>query len=249
MLGTMLVDVGIILIISGFVATFRHRVPAGHARRVFKLPESAIACGDTGRQSRITGRVVASDEGCLVAPCSGESAVWFRVRVRRKVARGRGGLLWATVAEEAACKAFYIDDDSGESARVTAIGAKVYVDMKTFEMSSPQVIERMGSFLGERGVGDVGADLFEEECLSPGDSVIVVGRLRRETGALRPSEYRDVASRELTIRSESGQELIVGTQASLRRERGGVHLIGQVAMAVGALAVMVGFIARWIVPE
>jgi hypothetical protein len=244
MFGTMLLDVGVLLLVSGFIAVYRHHIKAGHARRALELPPVPVAAARDDRHLRISGRIVASDEGCLTAPCSGASAVWFRVRLWRIVARPHGP--WAIILEQTESASFYVDDGSGQRAKVKALGPNVYAETTGFN----QVLERTNAFLNERGANWSDGDRCEEECLRPGDDVSVVGFLQREPGVLQPMEYRDgMQDGERVVRGAPEHELIVGTPAALRRERGGVYRGGRIAMAIGALAMVAGLIARGIAPE
>jgi hypothetical protein len=186
MFGTMLVDVGILVLVSGLISTYLHRIKARHARLALDLPQALAVRDGTEQPSRVSGCIVAPDDGCLVAPCSGASVVWFCIRVHRNVGRGGKGSLWATLAEEVDSKSVYLEDGSGSRIRVALAGAAVYVDAKGFDTSSPELVERVNAFLNQRGILSLDGDR-EEQCLVPGDSVNAVGLLRREGGELRPT--------------------------------------------------------------
>jgi hypothetical protein len=189
-----------------------------------------------------------------------------------------------TVVDEEDVAPFYVEDGSGERARVVGTGGCLSADTKVFQTLSPAALERLTLFLTGRGhtwfellrtsqsktaaadcpatdrentktareplVGnDSGAEIYEEECLRPGDSVTVMGLSRRGPSASGPMLYRDEHASELVIQAAPGQELIVSTPKQLRRERRGVYLAGQIIMATGVLAILAGFVAHQITPE
>ncbi len=85
----MLLWVGLLVLVAGAVAAWRQRSTTPVARAV--LDDVAIPISDVHVDDvvRIEGTIVEAHEGCLVAPCSGEPVVWFRVRARRRQLGGR----------------------------------------------------------------------------------------------------------------------------------------------------------------
>lgn len=151
MFGTMLASVGILMFISGLIAAARHRRAAAHARLVFGFRPKSIAQVASTRQVRIDGVISASEEACLVAPCSGAPAVWFRVCLRQALAsggggEGGGGNIWGTILDEQDAIPFYVDDGSGERALVDGTMANAFADARVFETLSPDALERLRSF-------------------------------------------------------------------------------------------------------
>jgi hypothetical protein len=289
MFGTMLASVGILLFISGLIAAARHRPEAAHARLVLGFRPKAIAQAASGRQVRIDGVISASEEACLVAPCSGAPVVWFRVRLRQLLAsggggEGGGGNIWGTILDEQDAIPFYVDDGSGEHALVDSTVAHASADARVFETLSPDALERLRNFWIARGHAwfdaahpagyssltaetagadpayvispsrafgkyGVGKELFEEECLHPGESVAVVGLPQRASGVPTRRRYRDAHSSEWVMRAAPGQQVIVAKPEVLRRALRGTYLMGRIAMALGFLAIVAGVIAHQIAPE
>ncbi len=93
------------------------------------------------------------------------------------------------------------------------------------------------------------ADIYEEECLRPGDRVIAVGCGDREPAESVAKNYRDVPSSALIMHAPPGHPVIVGTLANLSRERGGVYLAGRLAMMAGVIAAIVGLFIQWLLPS
>lgn len=170
----MLICVGVMLLVSGIVIVDRHRAKAMAARRLLATPQAAIANATRDGALRVEGAVVPSEGGTLVAPCSGRSVVWFRVRLRRMVGgtggsgEGGGGELWATVAEECDGKPFLVDDGSGTRALVRRVNRALISHASRFERMSADAWERAHAFLALRGYAD-STGIFEEECLASGD--------------------------------------------------------------------------------
>jgi E3 Ubiquitin ligase len=251
----MLMYVGGMLVISGFVAAHLHRAEGRLARRAPHLPprRAGDLVGTAEALVRVDGKVVAEDGGCLIAPCSGKPAAWFRVRLLQRLASrsggiGSGGSLWATLTNEVASAKFLIEDGSGERIRVNPEEISVAIETTAFRSLSPEALERLQKFLSQRGTSNFIADLYEEECLQPGDSVIAVGCIEREAGVAVAKEYRDVPSSSLVMRAFPNEQVIVGTAASLGRQRGGAYLAGQIAMIAGASAMVTGLVIRLLLP-
>jgi hypothetical protein len=95
----------------------------------------------------------------------------------------------------------------------------------------------------------VGKELFEEECLHPGESVAVVGLSQRASGVPTRRGYRDAHSSELVMHAAPGQQVIVAKPEALRRALRGAYLIGRIAMVLGLFAIVAGVIAHLTAPE
>jgi hypothetical protein len=255
MFGTMLISVGTLLVISGAVASWRHRTEAARARRILRLPQKRIVDLPAGEPARIEGKIV-PQQALLVAPCSGEAAVWFRVRLREFIGSagggdGGGGALWRTLVEEEFVTPFWVEDAFGGRARIIETEPQLSASARitTFKTLSPEGLTRLRLVLSERGHEFTGADVYEEQCLHAGDVVNVVGLSRLEPGPTQPNLYRDAPSVELVVQGGTDQELIVVSSETLRYARGGVYLAGRIAIVVGTLVLACGFIVRLVMRE
>jgi len=254
MFGTMVMCVGMLLVVASLIVGSRYRAKAALAHRVLRLRSMPIAAVLDMRRVRVNGKIVRSEARSLVAPFSGDPSVWFRVRLRRVLGSGGGGdggggALWATIIEESDAAPFYVDDGSGQRAHVTATNFRTLAAGKTFDKLDDEASERLRAFLVDRGHEPTSADVYEEECLHPGEDVVVVGLSRRSAGEVRPELYRDAPSSELLLQADSDQELIVATPEALRRARGGAFLATQTVMALGIVAIVVGIVVHKMIPE
>ena len=244
----MLIDVGALVGVAGFVATRLSAAAARRAHRALQLPP-ARTNGDgelPATAVRLDGMVIAEGEELLVAPCSGQPAVWFRVRLRQQLASGNGSSIWSIVADESDRLPFAVIDAAGRRIHVEPAEACAAANGGSLRELSPEASERLVSFLGGRDVNYMQATVYEEEVLRPGDRVVAAGVLHRRPAAPVATEYRDGPSTELVLRAPVGGEIVVGTVARLRRDAGTTYRAGRVATAVGAAAMAAGFLLRWL---
>jgi hypothetical protein len=115
----------------------------------------------------------------------------------------------------------------------------------SFQELPVEAHHRVRSFLEGLERGFWIADRYEEECLRPGDRVLVAGLARHEPGPPVPSAYRDAPSSKLVFDAASGNELIVATPDAAREARGGAYRLGWVAVIIGIATITAGVIARW----
>jgi hypothetical protein len=243
MFGTMLICVGVLLVASGGVAVGLHRAIVARVARMLGRRPRPIAQMVHDGPVGIDGAVLAAEQGTLIAPCSGEVAVWFRLRLRNSAAAGDGSQLWVTVADEDCGTTFHIDDGSGIHAQVRASGALFMAKTTGFRKLPPEAQERVRLFLETRGNEFWMADEYEEECLRPGDRVRVAGFARREPGSALPILYRNVPSSQLIVEATPGHELVVATPEAVRQTRG-VYRTGWIAVVVGLAMIAAGAVAR-----
>jgi hypothetical protein len=183
MFSTMLICVGVLLVASGAIAVGLNRSVAAQAAHLLGRPVVPIAQAADDGSVRIDWAIAAGEQGTLIAPCSGETPVWFRLRLRKFGASGGGdggGTLWLTVADEQYGTVFHVDDGSGAYAQVNTNGAHVMARVMGFRELPLGAHDRVRAFLEGRGDATWIADAYEEECLRPGDRVTVAGRARRE---------------------------------------------------------------------
>ena len=99
-------------------------------------------------------------------------AVWFRIRVKRRVGRqyggeGSGGSLWATFSEDVGSTSFYIDDGSGERAKVTAAGPNVYAGTYRFVTLPDRITDRVSALVCERALDPTGDESTKRSACVP----------------------------------------------------------------------------------
>jgi hypothetical protein len=241
----MLLWVGLLVFLAGAVAAWRQRSTTPVTRAILDhvaIPISDVRVDDV---VRVEGTLVEAHEGCLVAPCSGEPVVWFRVRAQLAASAGGGdgpGGLWLTLADEQAGSSFYVADASGDRIRVVADVQNVEADPLVFRTLSVEAHDRLRLFLESRG-RQPGADLYEEQRLRIGDAVTVVGRAQRELTVSRSETYRDSVIPSMALTAPTGGRLLVTTPAARKRYRAGT-VLACAAVVAGLLAITAGLVVH-----
>jgi hypothetical protein len=94
-------------------------------KRILATPTSPVRQAMGGRVE-IKGHIAPSEDGLVVAPFSGREVVWARVTVERIT--GGTSSSSSVVLSKVDSRPFFVDDDSGEVARILPQGANVVVD-------------------------------------------------------------------------------------------------------------------------
>jgi hypothetical protein len=203
--------------------------------------------------AEIEGEVRPSEQGLLTAPCSGRPAVWARV-----VAYSASDETLVRVLDETAGRAFFIDDGSGQTARILPDRAHVDLgptrgllalkDLESRGTRSDDFSPGLRAFLRSRGrSGDGLRDVVVDEVrLEPGESVVAVGVVQRGPVA-EESGYRGVSGAALVMAAGEGEsgELVLAAEspsearASPRFAIGVAFFVFGVVLAAGCLAAYV----------
>ena len=234
-IGGIVFVIGVILLLTG-IPNLRRRA------RIIATPTSAIAQAPGNGPVEIKGKIVASEQGVIMAPFSGRQAVWVRVTVQEKRSTGRSSY-WATVVKETDGRPFMVDDNSGQQARVLPPGANVILDSQQVASSgtfkdAPQHLE---GFLASRGLKSTSflgfnkAMRYEEQVLVAGDNLYAIGPSRREAGPPVHDGYRMVPGSQLVLYAGAGGpgELILTNKSE-------EQLISKLRMSFVAGAVLSG---------
>ena len=197
--------VGALFALSGSVQMWRSRGDLAKRRLLLSTPTSRIAEADGGIVE-VAGRVVANDGGTFVSPFSNQIAVYLNLIVEEYQQHGKTGR-WETIFRDTRQQIFYIDDGSGQLARVDPQGARFVLD-RTLIASSGLLREpphALGRFLAERGVNRatrMGFNRqlrFQEELLRPNDPVYALGPTNREAGPPNQEGYRTEPTTQLAF--------------------------------------------------
>lgn len=247
MFGTMLISMGVLLFIGGLIATIRARATVLEAKRGLAIPSRIADVRSHGGRVQISGTVADGGEGSLVAPCTGATAVWFRVRLLRNAGMTAAGSetsspMWITSGDEQRAVPFLVDDGSGRVAHVTSVGRGLVVPTVVRTLSA-EAMERVARLFAESGGENWMADAYEEQCIRIGDRVDVHGLVHDEPGEPVPEVYRDATSHRLIVSGEHGGGAVVISQAFAKRALRSARA-SQLAMSVGLCAVVVGVIVR-----
>ena len=182
-LGTGLVLVGMILVLSNLRNVARRK-------RILATPTSPISQA-MGGPVEIKGNIVPSEKGLVEAPLSGRQAVWTRVTVEQYRSGSDGNPGGSSIVlNEVNGRPFFVDDNSGEVARIIPDGANVVLDQQSIGSSGQFLDPPPGfeEFLSMRGLSSKGffgfnkTMSFYEELLTPGDALYAPGPSRREQG-------------------------------------------------------------------
>jgi hypothetical protein len=225
--------------------------------RLRRQSRSPIAEATGSEPVEIRGRVVAGEQGVVLAPFSGENAVWVKItidveHVEVRMHAGRSSRrTWETVVEEADARPFFVDDGSGQLARVVPDGVVAVIDPQSegdFGKSSPA----LDAFLASRGITPSKVFDFDrrmryaERVLLPGDDVYAMGPSRRVPGMPVPDGYRSGVSTQLELAVEDlvPSELLMSnrTKEQLLSKLKNTFRVGAVMCAVGLGGVAVGLL-------
>jgi hypothetical protein len=180
-LGAGLVLVGLTLALSNLRNVARRK-------RILATATSPISQA-MGGPVEIKGNIVPSEKGLVEAPLSGRQAVWTRVTVEQyRSGSDTSQDSSSIVLNEVNGRPFFVDDNSGEVARIIPDGANVVLDQQSIGNSGqfhdpPPGFEE---FLNMRGLSSKGffglnkTMSFYEELLTPGDALYARGPSRRE---------------------------------------------------------------------
>jgi E3 Ubiquitin ligase len=246
---------GIGLFFTGMVMVLSNLNNLARRKRILATPTSPVRQA-MGGLVEIKGHIAPSEKGHLVAPFSGREVVWVRFTLEGFTGTSSSKKV---VLSEVYCRPFFVDDDSGEVARILPQGANVVVDKAVVSSSfrqqpPPPHIE---DFMRASGLSST--DFFGvrktmsyiEELLAPGDALYAVGPSRRDPGrpvsdgtGVAPSSqlvmYADPGAHgELILTNKSEEQLV----SRLLRP----FVLGLICTGVGALAFL-AFLAAYLVP-
>lgn len=250
-MGLMILTVFLVLVgalaLASSAADWRRR------QRIIATPTTRIADATGDSVVEIKGRITAGEQGVFTTPFSGQSAVYCRVTVQERRRRGKR-TYWHTIIEEVEARDFYVDDGSGQEARVDPRTARAVLDKKsigssgTFQDPPPHLM----AFLQSRGVasttwlGTNKSMQYLEEVLSPGDPLFAIGPSHREAGPPVPDGYRMAPSSRLVMSGmgDGDLELLLSNKSEeeLTRNLGKGIVVGMVLVGSGAALGLVGFL-------
>ncbi|MBL0194419.1 MAG: hypothetical protein IPQ09_09420 [Myxococcales bacterium] len=209
---------GGILLLVGVIITAANLKNFRRRQRILQTPTSPIAQAPGAGPVEVKGRIVPGEQGVLQTPFSGRHAVWCRITVLEHRSSGRNSY-WATIIKETDQREFFVDDGSGQMAKIVPHGAEVILDAQnvassgTFNDASPH----LQGFLASRGhstqtfLGFNKSMRYTEEVLSPNDPLYALGPSRREAGPPVNDGYRMAPSSQLVLGAGHGEahELIL----------------------------------------
>ena len=245
----LLLFLGFALLILGAITMLSNLKNLARRKRILTTPTSPVRQA-MGGQVEIKGHIVPSDEGLVVAPFSGREVVWARVTVTHFKPGGQSGSSESVVLSEVDSRPFFVDDDSGEVARILPQGANIVVDKTVVSQGSGRPPPHIEDFLRARDikstdfVGRRKTMSYKEELLAPGDALYAFGPSRRDPGPPVSDDSGLAPPSHLVMYADPGAhgELILTNKAeeqlASRLRRG--FVLGLIYTAVGALAFLVG---------
>jgi hypothetical protein len=241
----------IILVIAALVVgLFIIAVSANNWRRrqrILSTPTTPIAECTGDSVVEIKGKVVASEQGSFKTPFSGRDAVFCRVTVQERRRNGNRSF-WHTVVEEMETREFYVDDGSGQQARIDPRDANTLLDKESIASSGmfkdppPQLV----AFLDAHGVksetwsGTNDSLQYLEEVIAPGDALYAIGPCHREAGP--PQQEGGPGSLLVMSGMPAGDlELLISNKAEedLVKNMGSAMTIGFVLIGGSVVAALV----------
>jgi hypothetical protein len=207
-----LLFLGASLVLMGMIRVLSNLRNVARRKRILATATSSVSHA-MGGHVEIKGNIVPSEKGLVEAPLSGRQAVWTRVTVKQ-YRSGSGGSTGGSsiVLNEVNGRSFFVDDNSGEVARIIPDGANVVLDQQSIANSSqfhdpPPGFEE---FLNMRGLSSKGffgfnkTMSFYEELLTPGDALYARGPSRREQGRPNSEGSGTAPSGQLVMYAATG---------------------------------------------
>lgn len=245
-----LIIIGGIVFIIGVIVTLTNLKNFKRRQRIVATPTSPIAQAPGNGLVEIKGRIVPSEQGLVQTPFSGRHAVWVRVTVQELRQSGRNSY-WHTLLAEVDARPFMVDDGSGQLARVLPAGANVMLEKHNIASSGTfnDAPPHLEAFLAARGLKSTSwlgfnkSMRYEEEVLSPNDTLYALGLSRRDPGPPVHDGYRMVPGSQLVMFHGNGEELLLTnkTEEQLTSKLLTGFVVGLVLGGIGLLMGLVGF--------
>lgn len=245
---------GTVVLVVGAIVALTNLKNVRRRKRILDTPTASIAQAPGNTLVEIKGRVVAGEEGVLQAPFSGRHGVWVRVVVQELRSSGKS-TYWATMVDETDFRPFYVEDGSGQRARVIPGGANVILDQQTVGNSGTfnDPPPHLAQFLSARGVSATSwlgfnkRMRYDEQVLCPSDPLYALGPCAREAGPPVSDGYRMVPSSQLVMfpgQAADGELILTNkTEDELVSKLLWGFVGGMIAVGVGALLLLGGFAA------
>lgn len=213
-------------------------------QRIVGTPTTPIAQAPGDGVVEIRGRVAATEQGTFAAPISGRQVVYCRIRVEETEGRTK-----TTRVDHADSRDLFVEDGSGERARIVTRTASVILQKRsmtssgTFEDPPQHLIDILQThgIESETWLGQNKTLTFYEEALEPGDALFAIGPSHREAGPPAQEGYRTEPTRKLVMSGmgDGDLELLVSdkTEQDLTRHLGSGLAIGFGLVGVSLVAI------------
>jgi hypothetical protein len=239
--------IGFLVLVIGLFVVLVSRGNLARRKLIVDTPTSPIARAPGNGLVEIKGRILPSEQGVILGPFSGRQGVYVRVIVQEYRSSGKSGS-WRVVFNQAQDREFWVDDGSGQHARVRPSGAHYVLNTSTvqtsgtFNNASPQV-EAFLAYYGMTSKSWLGLNKsmrYQEEMLCPGDPLYAIGPSTRVAGGPPVHDgYRTVPGTILAMYAASGPkgELILTNKSEqdLVSNLLTGFIVGVVMTAIGAI--------------
>ena len=244
--------IGGVLLLIGVIVMLANVRNMQRRARIKSTPTSRIAQAAGVGHVEINGTIVPGDNGVFATPLGKRPAVWARVSVQELRRRGKSST-WVTILKETYDRVFYVDDGSGDRARVHTEGAMMVLDSTLVASSGfmKDLSQEGHEFLTQRGLSSTGWVFnrtlrFTEEVLAPGEALYALGPSTREGGSAAGGPFRQGPQGLLVLRAGSGfaGELILTNkpETALVSKMLTGFVVGAVMAAIGAGVSIAGLI-------
>lgn len=221
-------------------------------RRIIDTPTSKITEAPGNAPVEIKGTAVPA-QATITAPFTGRPAVWLRVKLEEHVQSGKSST-WRQIHTETHQVPFFIDDGSGERARVMPESATVLLDDQkvatsgTFNDAAPQ----LEAFLQSRGMKSTNflgfnrSLRYSEALLAPHDPIYAIGPSTRGGGGAQ-GPFREGPRGELVMAAQgtgAGELIITNkTEAQIVASMLWPFVVGCILLGLGVIGLLVALIA------
>lgn len=250
MVVVILVFASVLSLAWGVALVHANRTSWIRRKRVLATPTTKIADAKGG-VIEITGTITDS-AGLVTAPFSKRKVAWYRATVQELRSAGKRAY-WHTIAESIDAREIFVEDGSGEAARVQPLGAEVLLDPSTPHVTISKAFvdppPHIEAFLRARDIepkswlGLNKSMRFEERVLAVGDPLYALGPSRREPGVPGTVGYRSGHTTQLVL--EDGEtELLLATEPELRLRflLGAPYVAGVALTILGVLGFLVAYV-------
>ncbi len=242
---------GVFGLIVGIALTLTSRKGLRRYHRIKNTPTTSVASAPGTGAVELKGRVVAGELDQHESPLTGARGVWVKFDIQEMRQQGKNRN-WVSVLAESHHNPFWLDDRSGQQARIEPDGGELVVDMAevasagTFRDASPHLQQ----FLQSRGLSPTDglgmnkALRFLEFVLVDGAALYALGCSRRIPGPPVHDGYRMAPSTQLVVfhGASEGDELLISAKAEDDLARGLrlPFLVGIVILIASVVSIVAG---------
>lgn len=238
-------------LVVGLVIVLNARKGLHRYHRIKNTPTTPVAQAPGTGAVEVKGRAIGGELGLHASPFTGRRGVWVSIDVQELRRQGKSSS-WVSIHKESHFNPFWIDDGSGQHARIEPAGGELIVDLVQVAASGTlnDPAPHLQQFLQSRNVSPTNflgmnkSLRFHEFVLAEGDNIYALGCSRRDPGPPVHDGYRMVPSSQLVVfhGQQERDELIISNKEE-EKLAGGLRtpfitgMVVMIASAVGTVAV------------